>query len=768
MVRLLREKFVKSEREGSALVSVVIGVLFLAAIGIIILTAANQYFISVSVDHNSAKNFYEAEKILEEVKTGLLEYAGNAASDAYRDVLENYSADKGTKREVFSRKYFSLLATKLRPDDAGSFELDDDKVGVAQSAELEKLQVLATNQEAVTTTAGHDLAFVIEKDDDNGEYTFVIHNLLINYENEDMDYRSSIQTDIRLGVPDYSLEGNSTFDEMKDYISISDNTLTVDSTGKGVNFVGNIYTGNEEQGILLRQGSESDFKSSIIVSRGDLEVRNETKASFSGEVGVEGGEEGETEPGELYLENIHLKSDDEESTLETSLKINENAYIANDLNIESNNATVELGGKYYGYSYNKENAIAAGDASATTSSDYSSAILVNGYKTTLNADNLNSLVLAGRAFVSREGETVSDIMMGESVSVKSNQLAYLVPDEFIVSTATGAGDYHNPVLKAEYGKVSVNKEGLKNKEITLKKQNGTEEKIKLGTLLAEDPVEENFHTIDADNGYVFYYLKFKDDASANRFFEAYYYGESTDEDGESIIYKDELKSKGKVYVGNSDLNIKIDDKLYLVAGNIMNNYLTKNASSLQTETYFGADQKPDGELLTEGLRMGQSYVKHQLFGLSIPEKTKTAGNAMRLAEDELPLVSDYIIDFSSEGFTTGKTTWETADTGVDGAVIRITTGNYTVSSPFTGLLIAGGDVTVSSNFTGLILTKGKVTVTNGCTLKSDMITVGKLFDYIRTDETLSSIFRELNGTVTKRPDNLEDCISYENWMKNEE
>lgn len=66
------------EREGSSLVTVIIGILFIAAIGTILLTIASRYLISVNVDHNASDNFYQTEGILEEVKTGLLEYAGDA------------------------------------------------------------------------------------------------------------------------------------------------------------------------------------------------------------------------------------------------------------------------------------------------------------------------------------------------------------------------------------------------------------------------------------------------------------------------------------------------------------------------------------------------------------------------------------------------------------------------------------------------------------------------------------------------------------------
>lgn len=742
MVRLLREKFIKREREGSSLVSVVIGVAFLAAIGIIVLTAANQYFISVGVDHNASNNFYEAEAILEEVKTGLLEYAGDAAEEAYRDVLQNYSKDKDSKREAFSKKYFSLLATKLQSDSAGTYDWDPDKVGKAQPAEIGKLQVLSNYPDAVSVAEGTELSFVIQHNDTTGEYKFVIQNLFINYE-DDIDYRSSIQTDICLSVPDYSLEGNSTFDEMKDYISISDDTLQVADYRTGNTIQGNVYSGNKEQGIVLGLGSGVNFKSPMIISRGDLEIHNGATATLAGETGA----------GELYLKNIHLTPGGSEgSTLQTNLTLNENAYIANDLNIEANNAVVTLGGKYYGYSYNENN----DNASSTASSDFSSAILINGLNTTLQSNNLNSLILAGRAFVSRQKadnvKTVSDIMMGESIAVKSNQLAYLVPDEYIVSTNGSSGDYHNPVFKSEVeaGSVHVDVEGLKSK---------------FGEYLNESkPYEENYNNTI---GYVFYYLKFKSDAKANEYFEAYYNGNSLDEDGNTIINKDELQSKGKVYISNKDLDIKFDQTLYLVAGNVMNNYYNANGSSLQQATYFGNNQLPSNDLLAEGRRIGEDYVGRQL-GLT-PAKNTTGD--MRLPEDAGTLVASNIVDFDSEKFnkevTSNEEYYNEGDTGVKGAVLCISKGDYTVSTKMTGLLIVNGDVTVNSDFTGLVLATGKVKVENqNLVLKSDMVTVGKLFDYIRTDEALCSLFPGLSGVLKEKPENLEDCISYQNWVKN--
>lgn len=741
MMRLLRDRFIKKSREGSSLVSVVIGVLFLAAIGLIVLTAANQYMISVNVDHNSSNNFYDAEAVLEEVKTGLLEYAGDASEEAYRYVLENYGEYKNSKRELFSKEYLSRMMERLQTSTSGSavtFEWKDEKLGKPQAGDIQKLKVLSKVPESVTLTKGENLSLILQKDKETKEYSLVISNLMINHTNE-VGYRTSIQTDVRLSVPDYSLEGNSTFDAMKDFVSISDDTLHVGSTASGCGVLGSVYTGNEQEGIQIDKDGKVDFKSPIIISRGDLVINPNTRVSLSGETGI----------GDLYLKNIRLKTHDTASTESTELTLHENAYIANDLNIESNNATVSLGGKYYGYSFNEKNEVGSSD---TTISDYSSAILINGKNTTLKTDgidpeskddDLKTLVLAGRAFVAREKDPdgtkpVSDIMMGESISVKSNQLAYLVPDKYIYAKSGNSDDYQNPVFKSDIDK--IDEERMKDELL----------KGELKDYLNKSkPYEANYnHTV----GYVFFYLKFEDEDAANKYFEYYYEGTEVDEDGETISHEDNLVDKGKVYISNKGTDTKFDPSLYLLAGNMIDIDSYNASGELRKATYHE-------QFLTEGQQMGQNYVGYQL-GLS---PAKTNGN-MRLSGGDASLVADTIVNFSKMSKSTIKKV--SNDTKVEGATLYIHKGDYSVGSEFTGLLIVDGNVTVNSNFTGLILATGKVTVNSAVQMKSDMVTVGKLFDYIRTDKELVDLFRELNGTLKTYPANLTECVSYQNWSKN--
>ena len=115
------------------------------------MTIASRYLISVNVDHNASDNFYQTEGILEEVKTGLLEYAGDAGEEAYKDVVEHYTKTKDSMHKTFSEKYISLLASKLM---GYSYAWDESKVGTEQNCDLSILKKLSKVPDAVTTQLG--------------------------------------------------------------------------------------------------------------------------------------------------------------------------------------------------------------------------------------------------------------------------------------------------------------------------------------------------------------------------------------------------------------------------------------------------------------------------------------------------------------------------------------------------------------------------------------------------------------------------------------
>ena len=79
---------------------------------------------------------------------------------------------------------------------------------------------------------------------------------------------------------------------------------------------------------------------------------------------------------DFWTKNILLNSfGSSTSTNSSTLNLNCNSYVLDDLSVNDNNANVTLGGTYYGYSYSEDNSAGSG---VKQLADYSSAILVNG------------------------------------------------------------------------------------------------------------------------------------------------------------------------------------------------------------------------------------------------------------------------------------------------------------------------------------------------------------------------------------------------------
>lgn len=740
----LRKKKLNKKKEGSSLVSVIIGVAFLATIGLMVLTVATRYVVTVIVDRNSSDNFYEAEGVLAEVRTGLLEYAGNASDTSYQEVLENYTSMTSSMEETFTKKYLSGIASALQ---GTTYVWDDDneKLGVLQPCDIANIKKLTKEPDAVTTPTGTDLAFVINHDEAKG-YTLTLKNFVIDYTNA-ADYRSTIQTDIVFKAPDYKFEGNSTLDELKNYIVVSDDTLKVSGAtnaegAQGVIFNGNIYTGQKEEGIVVDQQNKATFRSQTIISRGSMDVYSGSNVSLSGE--ESGGNIG---TGDLWLENIRLKSNGiAGSALSTTFDMKENAYISNDFDVQDNNANIKLSGKYYGYSYNENN---VKSSSEKANAKYSSAILINGVNTTFDAGDINKMILAGRSFVSQNAADFSavksDIMMGESLAVKSNQIAYLVPDIYI---SVG----HNPIATLEYNEVG---EAIVSKDSLLASNLGA-------YLNSSEPFTANF----SSTGFAYLFLNFKDEASANQYFYDYYLGNISemDEDGNIINNSEQVAEKATTYLATTDVtNNKFSSNMFLIAGNIVHNYeATDAASGIQANSYYDASGEPNEELLADGKKMALGYLGRCLTLLPSGSEGRDEDGKRRLLADDKLLVADTIINFSKVTATMDKTDPES------GGRIVVTSGDYVVddSKITKGLLIAGGNVTVNADFEGLIIAGGKVTVNGHKTLTADMILTGDILEFAKKDEELSKIFHSLNGAEKQEATELEKCMSYQNWVKN--
>lgn len=798
----LKEKLnkINEDDRGSAFVFVIIGVMFVSIVGTTVLSLATNYVTAVIVDHYSTDNFYQTEGYLSEVRSGIEELAGEVNETAYLEVMENYTstvsataapgataapASLSGKKYEYGKKYLAGIIRKLNDDNVNPIisgsndvfkDIQTNKTTPWANVKIDKLKKMTTNPAALSSVYGPELQYRFNYDPDSKKLSLTIRGLLIKYTDES-DYHTNIQTDINIAVPDYAFEGNSTFDQLKHYISISDDILSLGSgSAMTANVAGSVYSGTAKQpfspqngddkasGIEILPNSEVTFFSKQIISRGNLNIFSGSKVNMSGLNGA-------TSLGDLWLKNIVLRQPTTATNQASAVDIYDNAYILDDTSIEDDNSELNIGGNYYGYSYNEQNTNTAG----SQRSDYSSAILINGKNTTLTSNNLTKLVLAGRTFVQRNESTpgadgtypdaADDIMMGESLAVKSNQIAYMVPEKYIVGE-------HNPLARDEIDAdnilASIKLEQLRNDTNIWQYLNqhtdasGNYDKL----------ITANFSNT---GNYVYLYLNFADESKANAYFSNYYSG--MDETGEAN--KINLDDKATTYISTSDNDgMKISPALYLIAGNIIHNYYAVGGSKQQSPNYYDASGNPNLALLEDGRSKMKNYLGLQKTLLpSGSDGISDIRGELNSPSNEL--VCDVVLNIDTGGtdtsddnqFVRNGESLPDVDTTVPGHsdwVMHFHNGNYTIpSSIHKGLIICAKDVTVQSNFEGLIIAGGKVSIAAGGLYEANPAMIGEILDMIKNnrDEDWWKYFRCLDDEE-KTSVNVADCISYENWERN--
>ena len=797
---LLKEKLdkIRKDDSGSAFIFVVIGVMFVSIVGATVLSVATNYVTTVIVDHYSTDNFYQTEGYLSEIRSGIEEIAGKANEKAYLEVVEHYTSPKMTSqmKTIYGKKYLTGIVRKLNHDalvpTETSAEIKDIESKPAadstvttdwEQLSMDLIKKMSTNPGTLGSTYGtNDLRYRFEYDKDEKELYLVIRGLIIKYTDE-TGYRSSVKTDIRIGVPDYAFEGNRTYEELKHYISISDDILRVDTDNHSSDAAvsGNVYSGtakkmespndDEGSGIQIHPRTKAVFHSKRIISRGNLNI-------FSGADVKMSGLSGPASLGELWLKNIVVQKPSPAvgGAMTSNVNINDNAYILDDTSIEDDNATVNLGGNYYGYSYNRDNSDTT-EGNASLRSDYSSAILINGRNTTLTSNGLTKLILAGRTFVQRNEkladgtyqESVDDIMMGESLAVRSNQIAYLVPEEFIL-------DGHNPLVGAEVGddtdaRNKVNIAALKSLAV------GNEGKTMADFLKPGEEITANYNN---SGQYVYLYLNFKSEVAANEYFSCYYNQEEGSSPNNSKPNKEYLDDRAQSYIATLDGSMKISPALYLIAGNIVHDYYSNTGAKQQSPNYFDGTNKPVKSLLDDGQSKMRNYLGLQMALLSSGSESVADVRGMLDDKSKDELVKNVVLNIID---TNGNPSEEDNKFEKDGASLPDRIDNvpeygdwkiicqnddYMIDPGIDkGIVLCAKNVTVSSNFEGLIIAGGKVSVTAAGSYKANPAVVGDILDIIKNhkDKDWWKYFRCLDDRE-KRPANVAECISYEEWERN--
>lgn len=810
------KRFWKDKR-GSSLVLVLITMSFLILLAGTIITMTITNIRLKASQKFSQENFYETDSILDNISAGIQNESSKASAEAYALAMAEYNVALTSAEATLDARYSSSYLEKMirtltgNPDAvfsaSGIYHYKDDVLlSYIDDEDRSKYQLHGSFTDSNGNTFTGDELLV----DGN---SLIVKNVSVL--KEENTYETTLTTDIRIEVPSVDTEAHS---EYLSYAILADDQIRSDAGTNVVKVEGNVYSGTvnrndadkkSQQGIVLTGGGRVNINAQYIISRGDISVGN------SSGLNIEGGIAGDAE---VWVENIMTES----GSSNNMIQIDGICNVADDLELNGENDMVTLSGRYYGYNYNDDYSNA--DALATKAS-HSSAISLNGKNGTLSLDGLKQLILSGRTFISKNpntGEILTDssgnninpdIELGESLTVKSSQLAYYVPAEFVTTAATlGITEYDDVenfpgVIRTVTDAHGATKDWyfFRVKDITVDAIyaldfKGYNEYLEIEDTQYQQLMADNSYDLfkdDAGNDKTsfdimdfvdaqavhiyhrrdaqiqdidYYYLNFKSQELSSKFYQIFHQCSP-----QQTIYSE----VDKAYVSATGVTLNNGSEILLTSGNILHG--NSNDASLSVKIQ-NTEPKADTPLAEYAKSKSKEYMSRQM-ALIRDYSDALSSSKWRLSEKNSDKLSkcglsdktnlfDKLVDrdalteaSGSMSVTSGTgayiisdhdVEWNSGSTGTDSGVI-ITEGDVELQTNFNGLIIAGGDV----KFTG-----SNIIVSSNAKLVSEM------FEYDKNNSKifynlLSKYFRKsVDATIGEGSSDGSSNVNYENWTKN--
>ena len=811
------------QNKGFSLITVIIAVSFIGILGLLVLYMALSNFQMKITDLKGKDSFYTAERAIEEIRVGLQEDVGNSMSEAYIKVLETYDKDENStdvvldkqRQNDFVNEFIKKLANRLKKDsDQSKYDLDYLK---------KYLDMEISENETLIVTTPSDKEPVMTKDNKNG---ILLKNLKVIYV-DPKGYASVIETDIRLGIPKVQFPTPSTLPDLMNMIVVAGKGIICE--GGNTTISGSIYSGilqdindntilekNPNTSIWIKSGTNLDIQSGDkIVSAG--EIYTEPNASFTSEAGVT-----------LWAQGVKLSS--------AQVNLLGTTYLSDDLTIESGSGSrVTVQGEYYGYGY-PESARSSlnkymynNPEKRWSDTALSSSIVINGKNTTLDLSGVRKIMLAGRSYIGTSKVSNSnDIMMGESITVKGTQLAYLLPPELIDASKLKNPEMEikNPMSDSDY-----KNSGLKQMDsIPLKmdakvSELGNKSLNEIGIDSAK-PVQKVFYSNNADEGYVYFYLNFKDSKASSDFMYDYYMNNST--------VKTNLDKYLSFYFSGTNSGIQVKDMKnyirYVTNGNVLSyegGEATENGNTAKGNMAVATSPEVSQALLQEQTNyQNMWYALNRKMITSVDLLNKEVKDSDGLVHNEKEDTDRNVFDnmvnekemvqFLQEKHPKSLKEEFTADEddglqaimvhngesstfqikNDDGTTSKIKVSGKDEPLEITSamadklrLVVCTGDVIINSgvHFQGIIMAKGRITLGAGASLESAPLEAARVFqaqmnkaegenkkispksffwegDKYVLGNTNTSDETTDTGRVSDTYD-LADCVTYENWRK---
>lgn len=711
----------KRRNRGSSIVIVIIA---MAMIGILATTLLWMSYINYKIKVNDIRNknsFYSAEMVMEQIVAGLQKEASDSVAVAYQEVLSNWDdlQSESNRYSSFASTYLDTLVKHLRDADKGDgYYKRDILKGYVDTTVWDHVNQTAWDNGTDDTDEAKKKPPVMELVNGN---SLILRNVFVSYMDEDR--LSIVSTDLCLDVPEIVFTQSGSIDELYNYILIGNQGISLKESSGQVTADGSIYAGTDDKGkggITINKTSTLAINNGrYVISKGEIDVIGPGAGLIVRDVKETGSS--------VYAKNLDLQSG--------TISFDSKTYIANDLTLSGNGSKATLTKEYYGYGISTESGI--GDSK--TDQENSSAIIINGQNSTVNMSGVNTLMLAGRAYIGtnttkkeldQNAEAVANgdaakknekaVLMGESITVKGGQIAYLVPTEClgVYNGETLIGQ--NPVTQDVAAKIQTYKNdyGENFKEVDF-----TREVSRLGGLsLSSFGVTDMDHIRKVSTQYVgggteskslTYYYLVMDAENAARYYQTYYLNGSNKETIDNYFKK---YATGGIVLGD----YTSEQNSYTILGNaLVSDVLSQSGVSLLASTATASNTMTTAEVYQKSGEIANVY---KGLTTNLSEDGASASSFQNVFDS---VIKKEIVTKNADGSETRETIQEylihngtgstmefTTDDGLKGI---ITAGSYTLSSATSGasnirLIVSLGDITIDRNFTGLAIAKGTITI----------------------------------------------------------
>lgn len=703
----MREKWIAARsalrgNRGSGIVMVLVCMLCVTLLGTALLYLSYTGLLIKTTERQSKQNFYSAETAVEEMRAGVQQAVSDSIAAAYKESLVRYTSAEPD--QIFRTAFVDAL-WQWSNEDGALFNK------TTRSYDLDVLRGFVSDPTHVHVSADS----AVELLGAGADQVFRLRGLQVTY-TDAKGYETTITTDISVSMPSFTyILSRLPLTGLPEYAVIARDTLKQEIGNSRLNIDGSAYA---HKIVLSGTGSTLTVENGVLVCGDTVQVKDSGPNADTARLLVE-------RTVNLWASRIEVLTDG-------TVDLRGDTYVADDLDLSGTGASATLSGSYYGF------------GNSAVKGSESSAILVNGRNANLDLSGLTQLMLTGHSFVSdynhqAEGSPVTDVLMGESVSTRGNQQAYLIPSAYLTNTQTGKSLGSNPFVWT--GNPAV---------VELNAMGAAAYAGYVTTARSIKPVYIGYPGA-VNQKIAYYFINFASEEQANAFFKDYF-----------AAHPAEIKSYLDTYTTLSAMTGTLQTAGYTVV---------QNADS----TY-----RLEEPVATDSLGPSAAFYQQQFNRLKSAlfepvEIADTDPYRYLVKEDRIRTLASQVTEFQN------------TDGDVVGVIVQNAGGaEYTIgASADLKIVIATGDVVVGADFDGLIISGGSIDMQHSVSARETEVTPAffataphsyedPLTHEIKTENVALATFLKdgivedqvssITGTSTAW--NLNQLVSYSNWIKN--